>query len=791
MSATDPADDSLPSDFSTPRSSQKILPSVPGDPTPHSSTSAGAPNLPTSSTQGSTISVPTNTPVKPDKSPSQGSVELFIDDGVPSLSFSNTQSQASTPQESDNTHVSRMAVQGDPAEDAFARLQEVWGGHSRSDSDITYRGHGDEATFASAAASLSPKKGAKHSRAPTAESAASSSLPTITIPPIRLTADLAASIDEPTTYGNYPPPHPRAQRVLIIGAGPAGLINARTLVDDGFHVTIIFKESTVGGAWSRITPDMMTNASWGAFTFSGLPMRRPDSNIDCPTVPAWAYQRYLQDFYLQFLGNRVMLRPCQEVWRLESTDSMSTAWAAYIRGTNYHDPEAISIDTVDFYDRVVIATGSLGPPYVPDALRNQPFVPVYHSSELANVQARQQLFPWNTIPSAGGVDNETVLVVGGGRSSMDAALYAARRQARVIWSYRDWTKWFAPPNFLDSYGANEVDILMGPARNIDSWAMWLIHRTPWIGPWLHHREWTELVNDWGLAHGPFFPPVHDTFHELPKFAGTLPIPPQELSHDITHHQIVRRPWSNSSSINPDRTVNLVGESPTQRRCRAIIAATGYNGNVYPFFSATIQNQLGLAPAPPREGWQTRVNRLMSSWSTKRQGVQANNPASQPLVYRGILPVGRYRQRDLAIVGGTRPSYLPGIAYEVESHWVSSLFKADHFLKLPRTQEELLEEIHADNEYNMARYPNVDFYRQRGGTYYVGFHDMTHTRVLLRDMGLDPWRQKSRKWWKCWDWLLVKADAEQYATLTRERREMRKKSGLFGFGRRIWSAWTWW
>jgi hypothetical protein len=36
---------------------------------------------------------------------------------------------------------------------------------------------------------------------------------------------------------------------------------------------------------------------------------------------------------------------------------MSTAWAAYIRGTNYHDPEAISIDTVDFYDRVVIATG--------------------------------------------------------------------------------------------------------------------------------------------------------------------------------------------------------------------------------------------------------------------------------------------------------------------------------------------------------------------------------------------------------------------------------------------------
>jgi hypothetical protein len=70
--------------------------------------------------------------------------------------------------------------------------------------------------------------------------------------------------------------------------------------------------------------------------------------------------------------------------------------------------------------------------------------------------------------------------------------------------------------------------------------------------------------------------------------------------------------------------------------------------------------------------------------------------------------------------------------------------------------------------------------------------MAHTRVLLRDMGLDPWRQKSRTWWKPWDWLFVKADAEQYATLTRERQERRKKSSLFSFNWRIWrrSTWMW-
>lgn len=75
--------------------------------------------------------------------------------------------------------------------------------------------------------------------------------------------------------------------------------------------------------------------------------------------------------------------------------------------------------------------------------------------------AQQEIFPENSTPAAGGPGpsstlaggDEAVLVIGGGRSSMDAALYAARRQARVIWSYREWSKWFAPPCFLDSYGA--------------------------------------------------------------------------------------------------------------------------------------------------------------------------------------------------------------------------------------------------------------------------------------------------------------------------------------------------
>jgi hypothetical protein len=46
---------------------------------------------------------------------------------------------------------------------------------------------------------------------------------------------------------------------------------------------------------------------------------------------------------------------------------------------------------------------------------------------------------------------------------------------------------------------SQVDIIMGPARKIDSWAMWLVHRTPWLGPWLHHRDWSQLVDIWVIV----------------------------------------------------------------------------------------------------------------------------------------------------------------------------------------------------------------------------------------------------------------------------------------------------
>jgi hypothetical protein len=66
-----------------------------------------------------------------------------------------------------------------------------------------------------------------------------------------------------------------------------------------------------------------------------------------------------------------------------------------------------------------------------------------------------------------------------------------------------------------------------------------------------------------------------------------------------------------------------------------------------------------------------------------------------------------------------------------------------------------------------------------GTYFVGFNDLHHTRLLLRDMGLDPWRQKSKLPWFylgrwTFDWLDVRHTAEDYADLGEQRKRNRRE-----------------
>ncbi|WVF70638.1 hypothetical protein IAT40_005431 [Kwoniella sp. CBS 6097] len=565
--------------------------------------------------------------------------------------------------------------------------------------------------------------------------------------------------------------------VLIIGCGPAGLINARTLLDDGFRVTIVAKEDGIGGCWRHTYPELNTNSPWGAFTFSGLDMSKP-SNLDGSVVPARAYKRYLEDFYHYFVDEKAEVCFETEVISLLPSDITARGWTATLcaKGETLQSRH---------FDRVVLATGGLGEPFIPDVLRSND-LPIFHTSSLAAPVELSKLL--DTIPSVSpetqptiGGDEDTVVVIGGGKSSMDFAALLVNRGKKVVWACRGPMKWFAPSVPPGMFGANQLDIMFGPSRHIDSWTMWFYHCT-WPGSILIKKFWQMIRGAWLSCYAEPLPkPTTDPYLHLANFAGGLTFSPTDFMSHVTSGKIAVLANAAPVSVDSQRISFDVCGTKTKVSCGAVIAATGYKGDTYKFIEASTRKALGLDREPPSTDSRKNVMAMQKKWRTIDVNVEELTEVNLPLVFRGILPLGRFRQRDLAVTGGTKPLAIPAISYEVESHWISSLFQDDPFLRLPGTEAQCLEAIHADNDFIRARYPGVNpFIATPSLTYFTGFSDVSYSRVLLRDMSLDPWRQKHNAqgaWWKFWQggWTKVPASAEQYATLGVERKALRLKN----------------
>lgn len=57
---------------------------------------------------------------------------------------------------------------------------------------------------------------------------------------------------------------PTSARIAVVGAGPAGLITAHTLLRDGFeNVEVLTRDGSVGGVWApqRVYPGLSINKS--------------------------------------------------------------------------------------------------------------------------------------------------------------------------------------------------------------------------------------------------------------------------------------------------------------------------------------------------------------------------------------------------------------------------------------------------------------------------------------------------------------------------------------------------
>lgn len=192
-------------------------------------------------------------------------------------------------------------------------------------------------------------------------------------------------------------------KIVIIGAGFAGLACAKTLRDFGFDVVVHEKAPDVGGVWSatRRYPGLGTQNTKDTYAFSDYPMPR--------SYPEWPsgqqVQRYLEG-YVEHFGLAPLLRLGSKV--ISARPRPAGGWTVTSRRADNGDV------TLTEADHLVVANGIFCAP-------KTPAWPGAHEFRSAGgrICATSELTNLDT------VRNRHVLVVGYGKSACDVAVPVA------------------------------------------------------------------------------------------------------------------------------------------------------------------------------------------------------------------------------------------------------------------------------------------------------------------------------------------------------------------------------
>ena len=156
------------------------------------------------------------------------------------------------------------------------------------------------------------------------------------------------------------------------------------------------------------------------------------------------------------------------------------------------------------------------------------------------------------------------------------------------------------------------------------------------------------------------PPPTDPFLALPHFAGAITSDETDFKPLVSSGRIAALPQATVTSVTSAGAEVRDNDGLKTVRCGAIIAATGYEGLLFDFIDLKVRRKVGLEKVSPPAGCEARVRALRRKWKTV-EGDEVH-VADQALVYRGMLPAGRWKQRDLAVTGSTRGECSPGLVW---------------------------------------------------------------------------------------------------------------------------------
>lgn len=239
----------------------------------------------------------------------------------------------------------------------------------------------------------------------------------------------------------------------IIGAGPAGLVSAKTLLQTGqFEVTIYEKSSRLGGIWALdeasrgayLSPQTPTNLSKFTVGFSDLSWDSVDttsksaklasngssSQPKTPMFPkAWQVNRYLQAYRQRYVPDDLIKYETEVIatrCRKQLRKGAQTHWVVTTRDETAGEQERI-------FDHLIIASGFFAKPRP----LSQDVVVSEDDSSMKSIHSSyfrtlEDLFPAGTV-----IKGKTILLIGGGNSSGEAAAAVANQLSNTQWSPQD------------------------------------------------------------------------------------------------------------------------------------------------------------------------------------------------------------------------------------------------------------------------------------------------------------------------------------------------------------------